>query len=92
MVISLWILSFVALAGALAYFRASRWVWAAAGAAFLVGVSLRGGLAPGWRAALWTAYVAVAAVALIPQLRRGLISDPLLGWFRKALPQVSQTE
>jgi acyl-CoA dehydrogenase len=76
----------------LGYFRASRWLWTAAGAAFLVGVSLRGGLVPGWRATLWTAYVAAAAVVLIPQLRRGLISDPLLNWFRKVMPQVSQTE
>ncbi|HYL19990.1 MAG TPA: acyl-CoA dehydrogenase, partial [Burkholderiales bacterium] len=29
---------------------------------------------------------------LIPQLRRALLSDPLLGWFRKVMPQVSQTE
>ncbi len=25
-------------------------------------------------------------------MRRALLSDPLLAWFRKALPQVSQTE
>ena len=30
--------------------------------------------------------------AAVPTLRKALISDPLLGWFRKALPQVSQTE
>jgi len=88
----LWILGFIGLAWLLGYFRASRWVWTAAGAAFLVGVSLRGGLPPGWRATLWTAYVAAAAVVLIPQLRRGIISDPLLNWFRKVMPQVSQTE
>ena len=29
---------------------------------------------------------------LIPQLRRMLVSDPLLGWFKRVLPQVSQTE
>src|SRR6185312_987236 len=88
----LWILGFIGLAWLLGYFRASRWVWTAAGAAFLVGVSLRSGLVPGWRATLWTAYVAAAAVVLIPRLRRGLISDPLLNWFRKVMPQVSQTE
>ena len=50
MVMLIWILGFIGLAWALGYFRASRWVWTAAGAAFLVGVSLRGGLPPGWRA------------------------------------------
>jgi acyl-CoA dehydrogenase len=44
------------------------------------------------RGALWTVFVAAAAVLLMPALRRALLSDPLLGWFRKVLPQVSQTE
>ena len=50
----IWILGFIGLAWVLRYFRAPRWVWTAAGAAFLAGVSLRGGLVPGWRATLWT--------------------------------------
>jgi acyl-CoA dehydrogenase len=86
-----WLAGFVALTWALAYFRASRWVWAAAGAAFLAGASLAG-LPPLWRGVLWTLFIAAAGVLLIPQLRRMLVSDPLLGWFRRVLPQVSQTE
>ncbi|MEW6313337.1 MAG: acyl-CoA dehydrogenase [Pseudomonadota bacterium] len=35
---------------------------------------------------------AVAAVLLIAPVRRSLLSDRLLAWFRKVLPQVSQTE
>jgi acyl-CoA dehydrogenase len=37
--------------------------------------------------------VAAAAILLgVAPLRRRLLSDPMLGWFRKVLPQVSQTE
>jgi acyl-CoA dehydrogenase len=37
--------------------------------------------------------VAAAAILLgVVPLRRRLLSDPMLGWFRKVLPQVSQTE
>jgi acyl-CoA dehydrogenase len=92
MTFALWIAGFVALLWALAYHRASRWVWAAAGAAFLIGATLSGGLAPLARGVLWTAYLAATAVVLIPALRRTLIGDPLLAWFRRALPQMSQTE
>ena len=87
----LWFAAFIALVWALAYLRASRWVWAGTVAAFLIGASLAG-LAPVWRGVLWTVFIATAAVLLIPELRRMLVSDPLLGWFRRVLPQVSQTE
>ena len=66
-------------------------MWGAAGAAFLIGASLAG-LPAVWRGVLWTVFIATAAVLLIPELRRMLVSDPLLGWFRRVLPQVSQTE
>ena len=92
MVIVLWIAALVGLLWGLAYFRASRWVWAGAAAGFLIGATLSGSLSPMWRGVLWTVFVAAAAVLLVPQLRRALISDPLLAWFRKVLPQVSQTE
>src|SRR5512134_2942565 len=88
----LWIVAFAGLSWGLAYWRASRWVWAGAAAGFLIGASLSGGLTPVWRGALWTVFVAVSTLLLVPQLRRALLSDPLLGWFRKVLPQVSQTE
>jgi acyl-CoA dehydrogenase len=87
----IWFVGFIALTWVLAYFRASRWVWAAAGAAFLIGASLAG-MPPVWRGVLWTLFIAAAGVLLIPQLRRMLVSDPLLGWFKRVLPQVSQTE
>src|SRR4029077_2377048 len=67
-------------------------VWAVAGAGFLGALTLRNGLAPAASGTLWTVFIVVSALLLIPQLRRALLSDPLLAWFRKALPQVSQTE
>ena len=37
--------------------------------------------------------IAAAAIVVgVAPLRRRLLSDPMLGWFRKVLPQVSQTE
>jgi len=42
---------------------------------------------------LFSALLAIlAAILLVAPLRRALISDPVLGIFRKILPQVSQTE
>jgi acyl-CoA dehydrogenase len=91
MIALLWVVGFVVLLGALAYFRAPGWAWVALGAAFVVGVTLRGGT-PAVNGVLWTILVVAAALVLLRPLRRILLSDPLLGWFRKALPQVSQTE
>jgi acyl-CoA dehydrogenase len=91
MITLLWVVGLVVLLGALAYWRAPGWVWVALGAAFVVGVTLRGG-SPAMNGTLWTILVVVAALVLVLPLRRALLSDPLLGWFRKALPHVSQTE
>jgi len=88
----LWILALVGLVGTLAYRRAPAVLWAGALAALLLAVTFYGGLGPIARAVLWTVFVAGAAIALVPALRRGLISDPLFGWFRKVMPPVSQTE
>jgi len=88
----LWILALAGLAGALAYWRASTIVWAGAIGALLLAATLTSGLGPIARTLAWTLFVAGAAVALVPALRRSLVSDPLFGWFRKVLPPVSQTE
>ena len=86
-----WILGLIALVWALAYFRVPPWGWVLCGAALLVGWT-RHGLPATVGAALWTLLIVVAALSLLRPLRRALMSDPLLGWFRKALPAVSQTE
>jgi len=87
----MWVLGFLVLLSALAYFRAPGWIWVALGAAFVVGVTLRGG-SPAVNGTLWTVLIVASALILVRPLRRALLSDPLLGVFRKALPQVSQTE
>jgi acyl-CoA dehydrogenase len=92
MVTLIWILATIFVLAAAAYFRAPGWTWAAAAAASLTWLSLRGGLAPALTGALWTLLIVASALLLIAPLRRLLLSDPLLGWFRKALPVVSQTE
>jgi acyl-CoA dehydrogenase len=87
-----WLIAAVAMLWILAYWRAGAWLWTGGVAAYLVGLTLWGGIGTQPAALVWIVFAVVAAVLLIPQLRKGLISDPLLGWFRKALPQVSQTE
>jgi acyl-CoA dehydrogenase len=88
----LWTAGCAALAWALAYWRAPRWLWAGALAVYLIALTVTGGAATFALGVLWTVFGAGAIVLLVPALRRALISDPLLGWFRKVLPQVSQTE
>jgi len=88
----LWILALAVLVGVLAYRRASAPLWAGAVGALLLAATLTGAFGPVARALLWTVYAAAAAVALVPTLRRSLVSDPLFAWFRKVLPPVSQTE
>ncbi len=88
----LWILALAVLMGALAYRRAPASLWAGAVAALLLAATLTGGFGPVGRTILWTAYATVTAIALIPALRRSLVSDPLFAWFRRVLPPVSQTE
>jgi acyl-CoA dehydrogenase len=85
----------VAAAGVLwifAYARAGAAPWVIGVAVFLGALTLWSGLGGAVKATLWTIFLIVAALLTIAPLRRALISDPLFNWFRKALPQVSQTE
>ena len=89
------VLWFVAAAGVLwilAYFRATGATWTVGIAAYLGALTLWSGAGGTTKGGLWTLFLLVVALLMVPQLRRALISDPLLNWFRKALPQVSQTE
>ncbi|MGH8631076.1 MAG: acyl-CoA dehydrogenase, partial [Burkholderiales bacterium] len=87
-----WLAAAIALLWILGYRRAGAGGWTGAVAAYLVAVTLWADIGTGAAALLWIVSAGIAAVLLVPQLRKGLISDPLLGWFRQALPQVSQTE
>ena len=79
----------VAVLWALAYFAAPLWAWTVAAAVML--------LADGWlyHAAPtvgWIVFAVLAVLLNVHPLRRMLITDHLLGWFRKVLPPISETE
>ncbi|HWA14021.1 MAG TPA: acyl-CoA dehydrogenase [Burkholderiales bacterium] len=90
--ILLWIPGAAAVLWVLAYARAAVLPWLVGIAAYLGAFTLWSGANAGSKILLWTVFLVLAAMLALPPLRRALISDPLLGWFRKALPQVSQTE
>jgi acyl-CoA dehydrogenase len=82
----------VGMAWALAYWRASLLIWTIAVAA---GLLIFGFTADPGRAGMtlaWAVFGMLACVFNITPLRRVLIARLVLGWFRTALPQVSQTE
>ena len=82
----------LALAWALAYWSASALVWVAAIAAGLLAITLATDIGAPTATLLWVAFAVPACIFTVGALRRNLISRPLLGWFRTALPQISQTE
>ncbi|HEV8262676.1 MAG TPA: acyl-CoA dehydrogenase [Burkholderiales bacterium] len=88
----LWFAAAVAVFWMLAYRRATTPVWLTGVGSYLGALTLWSGADAETKVVLWTIFLAVAGVLTVPSLRKALISDPLLNWFRKALPQVSQTE
>ena len=90
------VIAWIAFAGAvvlsLAYFRVSRYGWLAGTGAYILVLDWWSGVNTIVTSVVWIAFVAVALIALMPTWRRNLITDRLLLWFRRVLPQVSQTE
>jgi acyl-CoA dehydrogenase len=79
----------IAVLWALAYFAAPLWAWTVATGLMLV--------ADGWLChaaptAAWIVFVILALLLNVYPLRRILITNHLLGWFRKVLPPISETE
>ena len=87
----LWFLSFVAVIGALAYFRVPLRASTALLGAMLLTASVTGTLSVGIVLA-WMLYLAVFVPLNIPALRRKLVSRHVLRLLRRALPSISQTE
>ncbi|MBI4195086.1 MAG: acyl-CoA dehydrogenase [Betaproteobacteria bacterium] len=89
-----WVMLLVvmAVAWALAYWRASLLIWTVAVAAALFALGATAEVGRTTMAVLWAGFMVAAALFNIAPLRRTLIAGPVLGWFRGALPQVSQTE
>ncbi len=74
---------------ALAYLAAPLWLWTGTIALALV--------AEGWRTheaplLAWVVFLVLGTALNLRPLRRMLVTDNLLGWFRKVLPPISETE
>jgi len=87
-----WIVAVLVAALVLAYVNASGLVFTAA-IAVALGVAWVAHTIPGWVALLLIiTFVLLAIPANVPALRRKLVSDAVLGAFRKLMPPMSQTE
>jgi len=87
-----WLICAVAVIWSLAYFRANRLGWIAGIGALLLAIDLWSGIGSVSSSVLWILFLVGAAVMGVAGLRRTLVSDRLLNWFRQVLPQVSRTE
>ena len=73
----------------LAYFAAPLWLWT--GAAALV-LWADGFICHSEHIPAWIAFLVIAIPLNLRPLRRLLVTDHLLSWFRKVLPPISETE
>ncbi len=76
----------------LAYFQAPILVWTLAAGLGLASWSLAFQFPAPANLWLGAAFVAIAAVLNLPPLRRALITNPILGVFRRILPDMTPTE
>ncbi len=79
----------LALFWALAYFAAPLWLWTLAAA---VTLWADGFICHSEHIPAWIAFLVIAVPLNVRPLRRMLVTDHLLGWFRKVLPPISETE
>jgi acyl-CoA dehydrogenase len=82
-------LGVLAVLGALAYHRASLITWTVAVGLLLAGYGFATDTTPTFG---WFLFVVLALALNFRPLRRRLVSDRLLGWFRSVLPPMSDTE
>ncbi len=76
----------------LSFFRASLLSWLLAAMVFVPLIAVQSRISDTALQLVYIALLLVVVVFGLPFLRRFLVSRPLLGVFRKILPQVSQTE
>jgi len=88
----IFLLGSIAALAALAYLGVRGWVWTVALGAFLAGLAWLAPLPPVGATALFWIFVTVGAVFNSRPLRRALLSNHILGAFRKVIPPMSQTE
>ncbi len=84
-----WLLIILAGAAVLAYRRAPLWQASLAALLLTAAIHLTGN---GLSVLTWGVVVAVLAILNLKPLRRSLFSAPLMAWFRKVLPPMSETE
>jgi acyl-CoA dehydrogenase len=92
MSVILFILGAIAVAWILAYHRLPAVVWTVVFAVVLGAVTAWMRWPQPVIATLWVVLIAMALLLNPTPLRRALVSRPLLGLFRKILPQMSETE
>ncbi|MBA15333.1 MAG: acyl-CoA dehydrogenase [Sphingomonas sp.] len=88
---TIWILALLGMGLILAFVQSPAWLWLGALALWVAAGRMWVGIGPDATPVLGLALVPVALLALVP-LRRALLSRPLLGIFRKIMPQMSPTE
>ncbi|HKE38839.1 MAG TPA: acyl-CoA dehydrogenase [Casimicrobiaceae bacterium] len=88
----LWVVAIIVGFFVLAYLDADGWAWTVA-LAIALGIAWDARLLPLFAVLVMAAALVVLAIPLNwPTLRRKLVSDGILGAFRKVLPPMSQTE
>ncbi|NIO39964.1 MAG: hypothetical protein GTO41_07100, partial [Burkholderiales bacterium] len=88
----LWLACALVVIWSLAYFRVGRSAWIVGIGVYLLALEYWSGLGGTASTIAWLVFLVAAAFMLVPGLRRSLISDRLLKWFRRVSPQVSHTE
>jgi acyl-CoA dehydrogenase len=88
----IWLVAIVIGKIALAYFAVSGWVWAGAIAAALAVAAVAKLIPAIVLLPLALVFVVIAPSLLVPALRRWLYSAPILAFYRKILPPMSETE
>lgn len=86
------LLILIALVWGCAYRQMNYWLWAPLIAIVLIGMSYYQLLSITWQVVCWLLFGASASVFGIPWLRQPLLTKPVLAFFRRALPPISQTE
>lgn len=85
-------LIFIAVLIGLAFFQASRWVWAPVLAVLLLAITFCGDWSWWALAPIWAIFIIVAVFAHVPVLRVRLVTQPILAYLRKTMPPMSDTE
>lgn len=88
----LWLVGLLLCISGLAYIRTSLLNATLGVAAYLAVMTLLGPVHWFIDLVLWALFIGIAIPVNLPDWRRQSISAPLLGWFRKVLPPLSDTE